>query len=308
MVKVLHLLSRATTLGAKMEWLTSWCSGARGHRAVIANAEAVLSKLERMKQQKDLQIIADFDMTMTSFMVNGERGKSSHRVIEDSSLFGAEYRQKSKDLFQHYYPIEISTQIPREEKIAAMKEWWGKAHDLMIAEGLEQRHLKELVKSPTIALRVGAAELIHRAKTHGIPFHIFSAGLYDVIHAFIEHQGLGQADVHVVSNMMEFDATTGKLTGFKGNLIHSFNKNGGALRGSPGWSHIEGKRSVLLLGDSITDVTMAEGLDADTVLSVAFLNDRIEERLPEFQSKFDVVLLNDAPMTFVLELLQRYLE
>ena len=178
----------------------------------------------------------------------------------------------------------------------------------MKTQGLKKEHLKELVKSPNIALRKGAGSLIHLAHNQGIPFHIFSAGLYDVIHEFLEYQGLNSHGVHVVSNMMDFDFETGELKGFTGSLIHTFNKNGSALRGSPGWQHIQEKHSVLLLGDSITDVNMAEGLEAETILSVAFLNDRLEERLPEFRKKFDVVLLNDPPMDFVLELVQKYLD
>ena len=53
---------------------------------------------------------------------------------------------------------------------------------------------------------------------------------------------------------------------------------------------------------------MAEGLDAACVLSVAFLDDRVSERLPEFRAKYDVIPLHDAPMTFVLELLEQFLK
>ena len=159
-----------------------------------------------------------------------------------------------------------------------------------------------------IALRAGAADLVRQAHHHAIPFHIFAAGIYDVIHAFVAHAGLGHEGVHVGSNMMTFDEASGRLTGLKGNLMHTFNKKGSVLRGSPGWTHIKERRSVILLGDSLSDVSMAEGLDAACVLSVAFLDDRVTERLPEFRAKYDVILLNDAPMTFVLELLEQYLK
>lgn len=290
-----------------MSWLQDWISGSHGVKVIIDNPAAVLAKLDRIKAQKDLQIIADFDMTMTAFMVDGQRGKSSHRAVEDSPLFSDDYRSQSKALFNHYYPIEISTTMPAEEKLKHMEEWWGKAHDLMMAQGVKQEHLCEVVKTPLLALRKGATSLIHLAKEHHIPLHIFSAGIYDIIHAFFKYLRLDHPGMHVVSNMMEFDAVTGKVVGFKGNLIHSFNKNGTVLRGSPGWAHVAGRRSIILLGDSITDVNMAVGLEVDTVLSVAFLNDRIEERLPEFRAKFDVVLLDDAPMDFVIDVVNRCL-
>lgn len=160
-----------------------------------------------------------------------------------------------------------------------------------------------MVTTPTIALRDGVPELLKTAHEHAIPFHIFSAGIYDIIHAYLSHLDLHKYGAHVVSNIMVFDPETHRLTGFEGSLIHTFNKNGSALRGSPGWTRIEGRKSVILLGDSLTDVNMISGLDADVVLNIAFLNDRIAERLPEFEKAYDVVLLNDAPCTFVLELL-----
>lgn len=288
-------------------FLSSWLKpGEKGTRAVIPNPSNLLEKLAKIKARKDLQIIADFDMTMTQFAVNGERGKSSHRLVEDSQVLSDDYRVKSKALFQKYYPIEIDPAIVADKKIAAMTDWWTQAHELMVQERLEQKHLADLVKSPNIALRKGAVELMKSAHEHSIPFHIFSAGLYDVIHAYINHLGLAGLGAHVVSNMMKFDSD-GVLTGFQGSLIHTFNKNGAALKDSSSWSRIRSKRSVILLGDSLSDVNMAQGIDADVIVNVAFLNDRIDDRRADFEKAFDVVLLDDAPMDFVLEMLEECL-
>jgi len=43
------------------------------------------------------------------------------------------------------------------------------------------------------------------------------------------------------------------------------------------------KPLVILIGDSIGDVHMAEGLNTDIVLKIGFLNLKIEERLEEFK-------------------------
>lgn len=289
------------------DWLQKWIKGEKSCQVVIKNEEAVLQKIKQIKERKDLQIVADFDMTLTKFMVNGSRGKSSHRVIEDSEFLSDKYRNESKALFEHYYPIEISQTVPVEEKVKLMTEWWTKSHELIQREGLRQDFIKKMVSTPSIALREGAVELIKTAHDKAVPFHIFSAGIYDVIHAYLEHLDLAKYGPHVVSNMMEFDPNTHYLVGFKGSLIHTFNKNGMALRGSPGWANIEQRKSVVLLGDSLTDVAMISGLESEVVLNIAFLNDRIAERLPEFQQAYDVVLLNDAPCDFVLELVDRLL-
>ena len=112
------------------------------------------------------------------------------------------------------------------------------AHDLMIEAGLRRESLREMAKHPRLHLREGAVELMRDAHEKDVPLHIFSAGLYDVIHAYIEVHGLDKYSPHVVSNMMEFD-NTGVLKGFKGTLIHTLNKNSAALRSSPGWKRVE---------------------------------------------------------------------
>lgn len=65
----------------------------------------------------------------------------------------------------------------------------------------------------------------------------------------------------------------GLLQAFKGPLIHSFNKREGAV------SHVaelQGRPNVLLLGDSLGDLTMADGVpDHQNILTIGFLNDQV---------------------------------
>lgn len=47
---------------------------------------------------------------------------------------------------------------------------------------------------------------------------------------------------------------------------------------------------------------MADGLDEkETVLKVGFLNDKIEERKQEYLDQFDLLIVNDGPMSLVNE-------
>lgn len=43
--------------------------------------------------ETDSKIISDFDMTLTKFMVNGARGKSCHRIVEDNEFLSDHYRK-----------------------------------------------------------------------------------------------------------------------------------------------------------------------------------------------------------------------
>ena len=103
---------------------------------------------------------------------------------------------------------------------------------------LRREHLMTMVNTPDLQLRQGADLLFRLAQEMDVPFHIFSAGLYDVIHAFLEHHDLNKFGMHVVSNMMVF-GEDGVLQGFEGTLIHTMNKNSMALHASPAWQLVK---------------------------------------------------------------------
>ena len=68
----------------------------------------------------------------------------------------------------------------------------------------------------------------------------------------------------------------GVLQAFKGQLIHTFNKREGALSRAAGLRELQGRPNVLLLGDSLGDLTMADGVsEHQNVLTIGFLNDQV---------------------------------
>lgn len=76
------------------------------------------------------QVIADFDRTLSSLWhAPGQEGRvnlSCHAVCEHYSKFPRSYKEQSQELFQHYFPIEMSHDIPFEEKYKLCQEWWQK--------------------------------------------------------------------------------------------------------------------------------------------------------------------------------------
>ncbi|RHY29666.1 hypothetical protein DYB32_004974 [Aphanomyces invadans] len=93
-----------------------------------------------------------------------------------------------------------------------------------------------------------------------------------------------------------------------GALIHCHNKNTAVVRDTPFWDECHSRRNVVLLGDSIGDVNMTEGLDGKEVLRIGFLNTHIEERMAEYLSLYDVVIVNDGTLHFahvVVDLITR---
>ena len=68
------------------------------------------------------------------------------------------------------------------------------------------------------------------------------------------------------------------------------------------------RRNVIVLGDSLGDVHMAAGVeDPSVVLTVGFLNHKIESSLETYKKHFDIVLLDDQTMSFPHSLLAEIL-
>ena len=70
------------------------------------------------------------------------------------------------------------------------------------------------------------------------------------------------------------------------------------------------RRNVLLLGDGLGDVTMADGAatEPECILKVGFLNENIEGLLPQYEDKFDLVITGDATLEEVQRTFSQYID
>lgn len=76
----------------------------------------------------------------------------------------------------------------------------------------------------------------------------------------------------------------GVLRGFREPLIHTYNKNNTVLKDTEYFRQVCSRTNILLLGDSMGDLSMADGVvDAENVLRVGFLNDRVSQAFPSRQ-------------------------
>ncbi|KAG5177298.1 5'-nucleotidase, cytosolic 3 [Tribonema minus] len=244
-----------------------------------------------------------------SFMVNGRRGSSCHGCLEYCGLLTEEYHRTVQALKQKYYPLELDTSLTQEQRVAFMEEWVEQAHDALSQAGLTKATIEQAVREANIALRGAHAELFTELDARAIPLLVFSAGLADVLEEVIRQHASAPlpAGAHVISNRMSFEPANGGFIGFTGQLFHVFNKRAGAVLDEPYFMSEEVKlrRNVLLLGDSLGDLQMASGLEADEVLSVGFLNDQAEERIGSYLAGYDVVIIGpDAGLQYALDLVR----
>lgn len=254
-----------------------------------------------------LQIITDFDATLSKFAVNGKRCPSCHNIIDNCKLVTDECRQKLLKLRNKYYPIEIDTQLTMEEKFPFMVEWYYTSHSLLVEQRLEKDKLVEVVRESDAALRDGYEQFFDCLQKHSVPVFIFSAGLGDVLEEIIRQAGVYHSNVKVVSNFMDFD-DNGVIRGFKGELIHVYNKHDGALRHTDYFKQLKDYSNIILMGDSLGDLSMADGAPCvENILRIGFLNQKVEEMLDKYLDSYDIVLVKDETLEVPNAILQRIL-
>ncbi|KAM4026864.1 cytosolic 5'-nucleotidase 3A [Anomaloglossus baeobatrachus] len=211
------------------------------------------------------------------------------------------------ELKEKYYAIEIDPELTIKEKYPYMIEWYTKSHTLLIEQRLQRDRLEEVIRDSDIMLKEGYETFFDKLNEHTIPVFIFSAGLGDVLEEAIRQSGVYYPNVKVISNFMDFDEN-GVIKGFKGELIHVYNKHDGALRRTEYFSHLKENSNIVLLGDSLGDLTMADGVpNVENILKIGYLNDKIDELLEKYMDLYDIVLVKDETLDVANSILQKIL-
>lgn len=281
----------------------------------IKNWNRTFEKVNQLKASST-HFIADFDMTLTQYWdpETKKRSMSSHGALESWSGLSAEVKSRLNELYIKYYPMEISTTISDDEKRKAMEEWWEGAHGAIVEIKMSHSDIEQIVKDAKFVFRSLLNEFIASLKKAGIPLLVFSAGLGDIIEEILKTQQI--EDVEIISNRMRFDSN-GICTGFEeplcklsdnesNSLVHVLNKNEAAVIG-PHATKIKNRGSVVLLGDSLGDLKMADGMPHDVKLTVGLLNHDYDTLSEKYLESFDIVLTNDTSLEFFIRLIS-YIE
>lgn len=244
---------------------------------------------------KALQVIADFDHTITKQHINGEKHTSSFCVINNCTCLPSHFREKDRVMVEKYVPIERDPHLSKAEKTPHMVEWYTITGDLYTGFALSADDISKAVEKTHTELRTKTLELISDLDSEDVPFLVFSAGLGDVVHAILKHHGVVNKNIHVISNFLKYK--DGQVDGFTSEIVHPFNKNGKAAAHTKYFELMSSRHNVILMGDSLGDAEMADGVpNTDAVLKIGFLYGDIPRLLPQYMDHFDIVLVDDQTM------------
>ncbi|XP_076657455.1 cytosolic 5'-nucleotidase IIIB isoform X2 [Halictus rubicundus] len=253
-----------------------------------------------------LQIVTDFDLTLTKQHVNGKKVLSSFGIFSKCKQLSETYSKESGRLYNKYRPIEIDPHLPIEVKAEEMTNWMIKTEKILKGIPFDPSEIEEVTRIYGTGLRDGTQEIFKQLHSAQIPVLVFSAGLGDIVEAVLRNEGVLFDNVKVISNFLEYK--DGKIAGFKNErLIHVFNKNEYAVE-QEYFKVLERRKNILLMGDSIGDAAMVDGMtDTCAVLKIGFLYDHVDSSLASYMEVFDIVLVDDQSMQVPLDILQRLL-
>lgn len=274
----------------------------------IANPKLLEEKIKKIKKDsnENFHVISDFDRTLTPAFIDGKKAETGIGQIRAGSYLSSDYVKEAYALYDKYHPIEIDEDIPIEVRSKKMLKWWQTHFELMVKHGLNRGIINDIINKRNIKPRPASLEFYNLLHKYNVPLLIFSAGVGNLIEGFLKKEGKLYNNIHIISNFFEYDKD-GAVCAYRSDIIHTFNKNEGQIKKTAYYEQVKKRRNVLLLGDSIGDCNMTEGLEHDTILRIGFLNINVEKLLPKYSKLYDVVLLNDCSMDYVNDLLRRIL-
>lgn len=234
----------------------------------------------------DTYIVTDFDGTITK-----NSSDSSWASIFKNPNVTDEFIQECLRIFNHYHKYEIDESIPLEEKMLIMSEWYNKNIETLKRFGITEQIINYSANNESImSFRDGAKEFLKEMNNKGIPIIVISAGVGNIIEQFLINNNCNFPNIYIGSNFLEYE--NGIITGVRdNNLIHPLNKNEMSLP-----SHIQekiaDKNSIILLGNSISDINMSN--DKKKTYKIGFLDEKIEDRIGVFKENYDLVCTDNT--------------
>ncbi|OQR72572.1 cytosolic 5'-nucleotidase III-like [Tropilaelaps mercedesae] len=299
----------------KPPWLAAQINSNKVH---VKDAQHVQQKIDKLAADGSsrLQLLTDFDRTLSRTHYNGKPVLTSYCVYDDHNFVTPEHHRLATKLREKYYPIEISPKLTAEEKMPHMIQWFAESFDIILKAKINIRDMPAIVRRADLHLRCDTVKLCKLLAAEDVPILVFSAGLGDVVRLSLQQQGALLPNVTVLSNFIEYDKQGVPLK-FSDQLLHIYNKN---AQFPPAVEYfasdrIRARSNAVLMGDSLGDCSMADGAPGislppngnSAVLRIGFLDHDVEQRLESYVKNFDIVLVDDQTMKVPLAIFRQIL-
>ncbi|PJE60089.1 MAG: hypothetical protein COU85_00175 [Candidatus Portnoybacteria bacterium CG10_big_fil_rev_8_21_14_0_10_44_7] len=254
-----------------------------------------------------IHILADFDKTLTQAMVNGQEVPSVISILRDGRYLTPDYAKKAHALYNKYHPREKDPNLSVAAKKKLMAQWWQAHFALLLKSGLNRKDVKRVVQSPQLQLRAGFAALADFLQTNKIPLVIISSGGLgeESISLKLKQAGRLTSNIHIISNAFLWNKD-GRAVGVRQPIVHGANKDETLVRDFPAiFAAVKDRQNVILLGDSLGDIGMAEGFAYDSLLKIALLAKEDQGGIDAYKNIYDVLILNDGSLDFVTHFLRK---
>jgi len=224
----------------------------------------------------NLLVVTDFDATLTM-------GKSvqCHDLVGFCPLLAEGFRNEFAPLLDWQSNTAIDG-----------VEWWDKAHELMVKYGQPPRHLiPRMVRESDMVARPGALKLLERFAALDVPVLIVSAGVSDVIEEFLRQHSAWTENVTICSNRLNYAADSAPQSVSPDPPITSFTKATAYRASSAFFKQHADRSSILMMGDSCSDIDPGQNIPSRHLISVGFLNDKPMMEAAKYAQTFDALVL-----------------
>lgn len=241
-----------------------------------------------------LWVLADFDKTFTKAFADWKNRGALIWILGQKWYISTHVKEKWQESFEKYYPIEIDPLIPIEEKKKYMQEWWENTFQLLIEDWLSKYAISNAMCDGWVCLRFGVKRFFQLLSLFNVPLIILSSGWLGgyAIHEYLNRRHLLRSNVRIVWNELIWDEQW-IFVDYKKPIIHSMNKDGSSIPRDIMRNQIGKRKNILLLGDSIADINMANNCSYEEILKIWFLNENKWNRLQQYRENFDIVIVND---------------
>ena len=243
-----------------------------------------------------LCIVMDFDNTLTS----GD-SISSYGVFQNKNIMGEKYCKECLELNSKYIEAEKDYKINEKIKNTLMEEWAEKSIELLTRYQISQEIVDKVVYTEKMKLRPGLKDFFLLMKKNKIPVIIISAGIGNVIEAFLRKEGILFDNITVIGNFFDFSK---RVINIKDKMIHTSNKNEIRMQKEVE-DIIKTKGYIVLIGDTIEDVNIIYNklFWEKKILKIGFLNDKTNDNLPNYNKEYDIVFTNGGTFNNISDIL-----